>query len=74
MKSEAILYTGLSALQKKVYKGILTKDVGEWCVCTEKASFSVLVRLFLSGAAPLDYGNAPLEFSRICSILGLFCA
>ena len=35
---------------------------------------SVLVRLFLSGAAPLDYGNAPLEFSRICSILGLFCA
>ena len=29
MKSEVILYTGLSALQKKCYKAILTKDIGE---------------------------------------------
>ena len=28
MKSEAILYTGLSALQKKYYKAILMKDLG----------------------------------------------
>ena len=27
------------------------------------ACSSVLVRLFLSGAVPLDYGNAPPEFS-----------
>ena len=27
-KSEVILYTGLSALQKKYYKAILTKDLG----------------------------------------------
>ena len=33
-------------------------------------SGSVLVRLFLSSAA--DYGNAPLEFSRICSFWGYF--
>ena len=33
------------------------------------------VSLCLSGAAPLDYGNAPPELSRIIySILGLFCA
>ena len=29
MKSEVILYTGLSTLQKKLYKAILTKDLGE---------------------------------------------
>ena len=29
MKSEVILYCGLSALQKKYYKAILTKDLGK---------------------------------------------
>lgn len=28
MKSEVILYTGLSTLQKKLYKAVLTKDIG----------------------------------------------
>ena len=29
VKSEVILFTGLSALQKKFYKAILTKDLSE---------------------------------------------
>ena len=29
MKSEVILYSGLSALQKKYYKAILMKDLGK---------------------------------------------
>lgn len=29
VKSDVILYTGLSAMQKKLYKAILTKDTGE---------------------------------------------
>lgn len=29
VKSDVILYTGLSALQKNLYKAILTKDMGE---------------------------------------------
>lgn len=36
LKSEVILYTGLSALQKKLYKAILTKDV---CECWWKEIF-----------------------------------
>lgn len=29
VKSEVILYTGLSALQKKLYKAVLMKDTGK---------------------------------------------
>ena len=34
--------------------------------------FSVLVRLFLSGAAPLDYGNAPLDSQEYALFWGYF--
>lgn len=30
LKSEVILYTGLSALQKKLYKAVLMKNTGEF--------------------------------------------
>ena len=43
-KSDVVLYHGLSKLQKKLYKAILTKDIGEaftcmaWCVCSVETS------------------------------------
>ena len=43
-KSDVVLYHGLSKLQKKLYKAILTKDIGEafscleWCECLVETS------------------------------------
>ena len=34
VKTEVILYTGLSGLQKKYYKAILTKDLSETFTCS----------------------------------------
>lgn len=63
-RSEVILYHGLSTLQKKLYKAILTKDISKWNYY-ELVQIVIMITLYIKIITHLHkVGAAPLEFER----------